>query len=139
LNSFTLRSDWQVFNDDPTIADDERLFPRIHPQQLVPDELQAGKLRVSSGAFRDEELSIIIESTLRQTGRLPLDLLRGHPTYSLVAITAAKARVQGQKVARDPVPEEPAHGVVFGKKRKCASTLATDVEWIVPPSPRPSA
>jgi hypothetical protein len=128
-----------VFYDDPTIAEDERLFRRIHPQQLVPDERQAGRLRVSSGAFRDEELSIVIESTLLQTGRQPFDLLRGYSTYSLVAITAAKARAQGQKVARDPVPEEPAHGVVFGKKRKCASVFATDVEWIVPPSPKPSA
>ena len=121
-----------MFDNDPTIPDGERLFRRIHPQQLVPDERNAGRRRVSSGAFRDEELSIVIESTLSESGRQPADLLQAHSRHTLVAITAATARTHDQKVARDPEPEEPAHGVVFGKKRKCAAVLADSVEWIIP-------
>jgi hypothetical protein len=92
-----------------------------------------GRARVSSGAFRDEELSIVIKSTLLQTGRQPSDLVKNYPNYALVAITAGKARALNQRVARDPEPEEPAHGVVVGRKRKCASELANDAEWIEPP------
>ena len=121
-----------MFDNDPTIPDCERLFRRIHPQQLVPDERTPGKLRVSSGAFRDEELSIVIEATLLAGGRQPPDLLRTYSEYALVAITAGKARAYGQNVARDPEPDEPAHGVVFGKKRKCAAGLAESAEWVAP-------
>jgi hypothetical protein len=121
-----------VFDNDPTIAGNERLLRRIHPQQLVPDERNAGKRRVSSGAFRDEELSIVIESTLLKSGRQPIDLLQAYERYSLVAITAAKARSHDQSVARDPIPDEPAHGVVFGRKKKCAGSLADSASWVVP-------
>lgn len=124
-----------MFHDDLSIVNSERLFRRIHPQQLVPDERSAGKKRVSSGAFRDEELSIIIESTLSQSGRRPADLLLAHTKHTLVAIRAATARAHDQKVARDPEPDELAHGVVYGKKRKCALALSESIEWIVPTEP----
>ena len=127
-----------MFHDDPTILNDDRLFRRIHPQQLVPDERNAGKSRVSSGAFRDEELSIVIESTLSQSGRQPADLLTAYAKHTLVAITAATARAHDQKVARDPEADELAHGVVYGKKRKCALALSESIEWIVPTEPPPN-
>jgi len=126
-----------VFANDPTIMDVERLFRRIHPSQLVPDERTPGKRRISSGAFRNEELSIAIESTVATSGRQSPDVLRNYPDHALVAITAGKARSHNQKVARDPEPDEPAHGVVFGKKRNCASALAESAEWIVPTSAPP--
>jgi hypothetical protein len=122
-----------VFSNDPTIPGDEGLLRRIHAQQLVPDERHSGRVRVSSAAFRDVELSIVIKSTLLISGRQPADLLQTHPNHALVAITAAKARSLNQAVARDPELDEPAHGVVHGRKsKKCASELANSAEWVVP-------
>jgi hypothetical protein len=125
----------RIFEDDPTIPDEERLLRRIPPAHLVPNENQGGKLRVSSGAFRKKtELSVILESPLLDAGRQPADLLRNYPSHLLVAITARIARAHQQSVARDPEPEEPAHGVVYGKKpSRCANALAGAVEWVVPP------
>jgi hypothetical protein len=117
--------------DDRTILDDERLFRRIHSQQLVPDE-NSGKLRISSGAFRDRELSVFIESVLRNTDRSPVDTVAKHPSHSLVAIRAGFARQNAQRVLRDSEPDEPAHGLVYGNKNKCAAELARSAEWIIP-------
>jgi hypothetical protein len=118
--------------DDRTILDEERLLRRIHPQQLVPDE-NNGKFRVSSAAFRDRELSVVIESALRVTDRSPADTVARHPSHSLVAIRAGLARQKAQRVFRGPDPDEPAHGLVCGNKNsKCASEFARSAEWVVP-------
>jgi hypothetical protein len=37
-------------------------------------------------------------------------------------------------IARDPLPDEPAHALVFGKKTKAVkSRLAKGSSWVVPP------
>ena len=79
-----------------------------------------GKAAISSAAFKDEELSINLESTMAPDGRPPEDAIRSYPGYVLAAITAAHARSLQQAVARDPLPDEPAHGVVYGQKKRGA-------------------
>jgi hypothetical protein len=121
------------YENDPTISDQERLLRRIHEQQIVPDENREGTFRVSSGAFRDKELSIVIESLLRESGRRPDDVVANHDFHSLVAITAGLARKYEQAIVRDPEPDEPAHGLVYGnkKQRQCDRALAASAEWVV--------
>lgn len=48
-----------VFEDDPTITDEERLLRRIAPSWVLWEE--EGVLRISSAAFRDDELSVNLE------------------------------------------------------------------------------
>ena len=125
------------FVDDPTIPDGARLFHRVHLSFIVPG--QGGEVRISSGLFKKKtELSVVIESVVAQTGRRPEDCLRNYPMCKLVALTAAVCRQNGQAVTRDPTPEEPAHGIVFGNKtRAIASALSLAAEWVVPnPPPR---
>jgi hypothetical protein len=125
------------FVDDPTIPDAARLFHRVHLSFIVPG--QGGEARISSGLFRKKtELSIVIESVLAQAGRQPEDCLRNYPLCKLVALTAAICRQNQQVVVRDPAPEEPAHGIVFGNKTHAiASVLSLAAEWVVPsPPPR---
>jgi hypothetical protein len=55
------------FTDDPSIAESERLLRRIHLKQIVKDE-DTGLARISSGAFRDKELSVDIEKVLVSHG-----------------------------------------------------------------------
>src|SRR5947207_3032225 len=120
------------FENDPRITGDARLLRRVHPQQLVPSE--HGRKRVSSGAFRDYELSINIEPFMIAAGRSPADALKNHAQHSLVAITAELAREHKQIVASDPTEDESAHGVVVGNKTaKVARTFATRAEWVIPP------
>lgn len=125
------------FVDDPTIPDEARLFHRVHLNCIVPG--QRGEALISSGLFRKKpELSVVIEPVLAQAGRQPEDCLRNYPLFKLVALTAAICRQNQQAVAHDPTPEEPAHGVVFGKKTDAIATALRDAaQWVIPnPAPR---
>ena len=124
-----------VFEDDPTIAGDERLFRRIHRSHVLWED--DGSAAISSAAFRDEELSINIESVMIRDRRPPADAIRQHPGYGLAAITAAHARSLNQVVARDPIEEEPAHGVVYGQKKRggIAGKLRDGASWVITPPP----
>jgi hypothetical protein len=121
------------FEDDPTILGDERLLRRIPLTWVDWDE--QGNAAISSAAFKDEELSINLESTMARGGRQPDDCIRLYSGYGLAAITASHARSLQQAVARDPLPEEPAHGVVYGQKKRggIAGKLRDGAVWVVVP------
>lgn len=122
----------RVFIDDPNIQAAERLFRRIPSAWVDWDE--RGNALISSAAFKHEELSINLESLMRRDGRPPEDAIRNYPRYGLAAITAAHARSLNQAVAPDPLPDEPAHGVVYGKKRgSVGGKLRDGAQWIVRP------
>ena len=123
----------QIFIDDPSIQASERLFRRIPPTWVDWDE--HGNALISSAAFKDEELSINLESVMTRDGRAPEDAIRSHPRYGLAAITAAHARSLNQAVAADPLPDEPAHGVVYGQKKRggIGGKLRDGAEWVVQP------
>lgn len=123
----------RVYEDDPSIPGSERLFRRIPPTWVDWDE--DGNAAISSAAFKDEELSVNLESTMARDSRPPEDAIRNYPGYGLAAITAAHARSLNQNVASDPLPEEPAHGVVYGQKKKggIGGKLRDSAEWVVRP------
>ena len=117
--------------DDPNISDEERLFRRINLIHIV--EANEGGATVSSAAFRDTELSVNLEATMRAGGREPKDSLNAHPNDLLMSITAGLCRRHQQVVGPDPQPEEPAHGYAFGKKTKSIQRALRDAaEWVVP-------
>jgi hypothetical protein len=123
----------RVFVDDPSIPGSERLFRRIPRTWIDYDD--SGCPTISSAAFKDEELSVNLESVMVRDGRQPADAIRNYPGYGLASITAAHARSQNQKVLRDPLPEEPAHGIVHGQKKRggIASALRDGALWVIAP------
>jgi hypothetical protein len=118
------------FEDDTTIPPDERLLRRVHPTHVVPD--QNGGFRLSSAAFNDRELSVDIASTLSQLNRPYESCLHGYDGYGLIWFSAQSARANQQVVCRDPLPDNPAHGIVYGHKptsvRRRLAALST---WLV--------
>jgi hypothetical protein len=124
----------RVFEDDPSIVGEERLFRRIPRTWFDWDE--NGNAAISSAAFKDAELSVNLESTMSRDGRPPADAIRSYPGYGLAAITAAYSRSLNQRVARDPLDEEPAHGVVYGQKKRggIAGKLRDGALWVVTPA-----
>jgi hypothetical protein len=124
-----------AFEDDPSIVDQERLFRRIPRTWIDWDDDDTAA--ISSAAFKDEELSINIESIMVRDGRPPADAIRQYPGYGLAAITAAHARSLNQAIARDPIQEEPAHGVVYGQKKRggIAGKLRDGASWVINPLP----
>lgn len=119
--------------DDATIRDTERLFRRVHLKQLVRDD-DTGLTRVSSGAFKDRELSIHIESVLAGIGRPAEWCLQGYGSHKLVSITAGDARALHQIICRDPIPNDASHGLVCGSKNnpRVHEGLRVAARWVVP-------
>src|SRR5215469_12178583 len=126
----------RIFENDPTIPDDERLFRRI-PRTWV-DWDENGDALISSAAFKDEELSVNLEWVMARDGRPPEDTIRNYPGYGLAAITTAHARSLNQAVCPDPIPDEPAHGVVYGQKKRAGigGKIRDGAVWVVKPASR---
>jgi hypothetical protein len=104
-----------VWQDNESIPHEEILFRRVHLTFLVPDE-DTGLARVSSGAFKDPEMSVNIASALFSIGSSVEMCIAGYPNQRLVALTAGDARSFGQSICRDPLPDDLSHGVVYGQR-----------------------
>ena len=127
------------YRDDPTIPNTAELLRRVPRRHRIPD-LERGCYRMSSAAFDDHPsggpMSVLLADVMREEGRGPEAALTGHVDFSLVSITAGLARQCNQGVARDPVPNEPAHAVVFGNKtHSVRKRFADGARWVVPSSP----
>lgn len=123
------------FTNDPDIANSEVLFRGLRSDWIVPGN--HGRMRIASAAFKNEEMSVLIESVLRAGGRTEQNALDACPGDSLCSITAGLARELGQGVVHeaDP-PNDPAHGLVIGKKSKTiANRFAREAVWVIPAEP----
>ena len=124
--------------DDDTIPNDCLLLRRVpyKPDFYIIWDDNKKSWRPSSAAFRDHpngsDMSIVLGCILELSGRPYTDVLVGHDSFSLAAITTKVARDNGQKVIKDPLPQEPAHGLVAGDKKKASKNMAREAQWIVP-------
>ena len=128
--------------DDPGIGDDEDLWRRIHPHQVFADANLGGRIRPSSAAFKDRELSCLrasedaVERALAAKG--DDGLAWRDKGFSLAAFTAGLARRLRQTVCRDPTPADPSHVLVVGNKKtgRVSGTFAEEARWVGgPPTP----
>jgi hypothetical protein len=123
----------RAYQNDPAITNESRLFRRIHPSQLVWDD-ETGLARVSSGAFRDLDLSISIEAILTIHELTFEHCLALFQNYKLVSLTAQNGRDNQQIVCSDPTEDEPSHGLIFGTKTsRVRNNLRDASKWIIPP------
>jgi hypothetical protein len=119
--------------DDPTILNTDRLLRRIRQNQLFTES--DGSQRPTSAAFKNSELSVNIESLMIQQGRPPEDTLTKHPGEYLTSVTAGQVRDHGHPIVKDNAPpNDPAHGLVLGKKSgSFAHAMVQAHQWIVSP------
>ena len=119
--------------DDPTILNSDRLLRRVPPNQLYtePD----GSQRPTSAVFKNTELSVNIESLMIEQGRPLEDTLTNYPGAYLTSIGVGHVRNHGYPVVKDnEPPNDPAHGLVLGKKTSSfANAMVRAHHWIVPP------
>jgi hypothetical protein len=122
--------------DDPSIPDTDRLFRRVPPNQLEP--LEDGTFRPTSAVFKHAELSVNIECLMVEQGRPPEDTLTGYPGHYLTSIIAGDVRAKGHPIVKDTEPpNDPAHGLVLGKKKNSfANAMLASHCWIVSPPAR---
>jgi hypothetical protein len=111
------------------ILDDASLLRRIHPVHVVPDG--NGRLRPSSGAFKDHNMSVDVEPMLISSGRNWTFSLRNTPLHWLVRLNAGHARTLSQEVIHRPLHDNDVHGEVVGKKTGSVSKAFRDAaEWV---------
>lgn len=125
--------------DDLTIRDECELLRRIpvKPDINIIWDANQRRWRPTSASFRDHPngspMSIALGDELKKADRNPAEVLIGHENFALAAITAGTARENQQRIVRDPLPEESAHGLVVGKKKKESSRMAKAAHWVIAP------
>ena len=121
------------YADDPSIPGEAVLWRRIPPHHFVRDE-NRNSIRPSSAAFEDHPDGSPMSVVLAAEAAGPLQVLAGHPGFALAAFPAGLARDCEQKIVRDPLPDDPAHALVVGKKtRSVRKRLAVESVWAVSP------
>lgn len=120
------------------IPDEAELWRRIPYRHWVPDDRAQGGRRVSSAAFDDPELSVVVAG--RCEGGLDT-LLRGHHGFGVAAFTAGFARELGCQVSLAPDDQLPGHAHVLGPQsrsqlKKLARQLATKCRILREPDSR---
>lgn len=124
------------FQDDDAIPDDAILWRRVPPYWVTYDE-NLGRERPSSQAFQDHRDGSPMSVFLADDCNGPDEALEGNEGFLLVEFTAGDVRGLDprQGVVRDPLPDQPAHAHVCGRKTgSVKSTLAKDLAtWVVGP------
>jgi hypothetical protein len=118
--------------DDTSINDEVTLWRRVNQSMFSEDS--NGRTVLTSFAFKspDDELSMDVSTeTTAETV-----LSAGYPTQTIVGIKAGVLRKLGYIIARDPVPNNPAHVLVVptpGKSQKQKhldrQTMAQNATW----------
>jgi hypothetical protein len=116
------------------IPDDCNLLRRINPVHIVPDA-NTGRRRLSSGAFRDRQMSVDAECLLAADGLDWRFTMNGHGNCFLVRFTAGFARQQQQLVEHKPLVDNPYHTEITGRKSAPICNAFRDVvTWVVAPT-----
>jgi hypothetical protein len=120
--------------DDLTILDDDELWRRIHYKQWIRDD-KLGRVRPTSKAFQSPSDGSPMSVVLAKEHSNPESYLEKYEEPALASITAGLARECSQGVAREPLPDEPAHAVVFGRKiQSVRRRFAKEASWVIPPT-----
>ena len=127
-----------VCSDDPSIPNGEGLYRWILEEWIVRNQA-TGLMRFSSAAFEGDEVSVDLSSLSSpedsfQRGR---SVMRSE-ICGVAATTAGQARELGQAVIRDPLPENPAHSLILGRKTHATKKkLAKTARWVFPKAAQP--
>jgi hypothetical protein len=131
------------YTDDRSIADVAQLWRRIPPRLFIFDH-NLNCYRPSSAAFDDHPngspMSVVLGDDILAAGRIPESALAGCVGFALATFSAGLARSKGQGVVRAPLPEEPSHAEVFGRKTDSVRrTLAKGSRWVIAPPIAPAS
>lgn len=99
--------------DDTTIPDNERLWRRVFPSAIHTDE-ETNERRAQSGAFRDHRGPLSVDIASQTTLKASL---AKKPDMCLAEFSAKAARNAGCRLRRDPLPDDPAHALIYGTHR----------------------
>lgn len=144
-----------VYEDDPSIPDDELVFRMINASNTK--WVDGVATRAATNAFQDRReedledlgvpavaVSVYLESEMRVHGTTPADLVeRWGDRYGVASITAGEARAHGQGIVRNSQPGNPEHAMIFTKEGAKKSNgqskkLAAASRIVIAPPPAPA-
>ena len=124
--------------EPPQFDDEKRLLRRIpNKPSMYTFDHNKQCWRPTSANFSDPDLSVDCRDLLEADGETIEYSIHNYPGYGLAQFTAATARNIDQSfmVLPDPLPENPYHGLVKGKKSKTAKRAFVDaVEVLIEPT-----
>ena len=114
-----------VYDDDPTIGDDELLYRMVTQQNTK--YVDGIAVRGATNAFQDippdrlnrvkapaVAVSVFLQSELGSNGLSADDLVQSWgEKYGVVSIRARDARNEDQGIVRWPIPAQPGHAMIF--------------------------
>lgn len=109
--------------DDSSIPDDELLYRRIplYPADMIQGTDVAGEFRPSSGNFRSEGPLSVDRSSLSSPEQTRD---RAKPmVFHIAGFLGKDARQCGCRIVKDPLPDNPAHVLVFGNHDRGTGAL----------------
>jgi len=121
---------------EATVPDHTALWRRVPnwPHWTVFDE-NLGRLRPSSIAFEDNQNGSAMSAFLEGHGNTVQEVLVGHESFGVAAVTAGLVRSHGLSIVHDPLDGLPSHVEVPGPKpKKVKSALAKAALWVVEPA-----
>jgi hypothetical protein len=124
--------------DDPSIANEEILWRRIHNIPNWVKQKPDGTYRPTSAAFLDNtdptgEVSVHLASLTNQQ-----QVLARRPDDGLVEIEAGFPRSLGHAIVRDPTDADPSHALICPPpnqttRKSDAREMAQAARWVVLP------
>ena len=125
----------EEIHDDQSVTSDTELWRRIPnwPKRVVYDE-NLGRLRPSSANFDDHPNGTPMSVAIADGNVTPQQALHPHSEFFLVGFTVGLARSHSLGIIRQPLPDQPWHGEVTGKKTgSVKNRLARQCYWVVAP------
>lgn len=95
---------------------------------------ERGQERPDSAAFDDDGPDEPMSVVVARSGRAPEEILVGYQGFGVVALRLSDLESAGQELLSDPLPDEPDHALVRGRKTLgIRRAMAKGAHWVVRP------
>ena len=128
--------------DDNSILDEHGLLRRVPPwPNMIKYNENLHIYHPTSACFGDKdggaELSVDLQQSVLDSGGTIQDCIKDIPEFGLCKLTAGYVRHElnpAQAVRRDPLPKNPHHALIIGKKTKSVQrNMAKNAEMLIQP------
>lgn len=128
--------------DDASIGDEEYLIRRVDPvYHVVKDPKAIGGCRIASSLYTtssggNDGMSVDLQASIEAAGLNAREFVSSPKYIGSIRFQVRIARATNLQVSRDPLPDNPHHGLVWNQGGKSFSkaqqkALKSNSEWLV--------
>lgn len=113
------------------VSDDEDLFRRLTVRNWIIPKAD-GSVRPSSAVYKSRSGDISVDIASRTTPQRSIQ-----DAFALIGLSAREPKKLGYPVVEDPLPDNPAHGLIKGRITDShARQLVRSSFWVIEPTDR---